>query len=248
VAKIPALGLRQDVGEGLARDVQEGETTVELDVRTDVRDSTSMNVIAEPPATKAPVVLAGAHLDSVPVGPGVNDNGSGVATLLEIAEQLGPRGPANIRFAFWGGEEAGLVGSRYFVDHLDEQEAKEIALYFNLDMLGSPNFERLVYRSGPDSRAVMRLLSAYFKKQGLESSTVELGRSSDHAPFVDRGIPVSGLFSGAGEPGPNGKPYDSCYHERCDDLGNVDFEVLHELADATAYALLTVASDLSLVE
>jgi Zn-dependent M28 family amino/carboxypeptidase len=253
LATIPALGLRKETGEQLARQLDMVQTVVDLSVETEERDSTSENVIAEASGDReGPVIVAGAHLDSVPVGPGINDNGSGVATLLEIAEQ-GPKvwaeGAApNVRFAFWGAEEAGLVGSRHYVNQLDADEADEIALYFNLDMVGSPNFERLVYRGDPETRGVQRLLGRYFRDRNLASSTVEMGRSSDHVPFEDRGIPVSGLFTGAGETAPDGKPYDSCYHERCDDLDNVDVGVLREMANATAYALASVASNPSLVE
>ncbi len=87
------------------------------------------------------VVMAGAHLDSVPEGPGINDNGSGVAAVLETALQLGPSpGIHNaIRFGFWGAEELGLIGSRKYVESLDVNALKDIALYLNFDMLASPN-------------------------------------------------------------------------------------------------------------
>jgi Zn-dependent M28 family amino/carboxypeptidase len=252
-ARIPALGLRRDAGAQLARQAATAEVVVDLVVETEESDSTSHNVIAhENVHLRGPVILFGAHLDSVSVGPGINDNGSGVATLLEIAETLHGgrvkgRAP-KVRFAFWGAEEAGLVGSRHYVDQLDAEEAGEIALYFNLDMVGSPNAERLVYRGDPETRGVQRLVTSYFRDRELASSTVEMGRSSDHVPFEDRGVPVSGLFTGAGEDAPNGRPHDPCYHEACDDLDNVDLRVLHEMADATAYALASVASDPSLVE
>jgi Zn-dependent M28 family amino/carboxypeptidase len=67
-----------------------------------------VNVIAElPGANDDNVVMAGAHLDSVRAGPGINDNGSGSAALLETAQLLAKLRPQNtLRFAWWGAEEA----------------------------------------------------------------------------------------------------------------------------------------------
>ena len=106
-----------------------------------------MNVIAElPGANNDNVVMAGAHLDSVQAGPGINDNGSGSAALLEVAEQLGKLHPQNtLRFAWWGAEEAGLIGSTQYVDSLSDDELARIALYLNFDMVGSPNYIFMTY-------------------------------------------------------------------------------------------------------
>ncbi len=92
------------------------------------------------------VVMAGAHLDSVLDGPGINDNGSGSAALLEAAEQLANVKPRNtLRFAWWGAEESGLVGSTNYVNGLSQAEKDRIALYLNFDMVGSPNYIFMVY-------------------------------------------------------------------------------------------------------
>ena len=79
-------------------------------------------MLAELPGKNADnVVMAGAHLDSVDAGPGINDNGSGSAALLEVAENLGKVKPQNtVRFAWWGAEEASLVGSTYYVNNLSD--------------------------------------------------------------------------------------------------------------------------------
>src|SRR5690606_28644690 len=92
------------------------------------------------------VVMVGAHLDSVAEGPGINDNGTGSAAVLEIAKQMRKVKPKNkVRFALWGAEESGLVGSDYYVANLSEAERAKIALYLNFDMIGSPNYVRFVY-------------------------------------------------------------------------------------------------------
>ena len=100
------------------------------------------NVIAERTgANDDNVVMAGAHLDSVLAGPGINDNGSGSAVLLEIAQQLAHVKLQNtVRLAWWTAEESGLVGSTHYVNSLSEEELGRIALYMNFDMVGSPNY------------------------------------------------------------------------------------------------------------
>jgi aminopeptidase S len=87
------------------------------------------------------IVMAGAHLDSVAEGPGINDNGSGVATLLEVATQLSgsPQVRNTVRFAFWGSEEDDLQGSTHYVQTLSDADRRGIMLYLNLDMLASKN-------------------------------------------------------------------------------------------------------------
>ena len=83
---------------------------------------TSYNLIADlPGGDMSNIVMAGGHLDSVRNGPGINDNGSGSAGLLETAVTLAESDTPptkHVRFAFWGAEEQGLLGSNYYVDHL----------------------------------------------------------------------------------------------------------------------------------
>jgi Zn-dependent M28 family amino/carboxypeptidase len=169
--------------------------------------------------------MAGGHLDSVPEGPGLNDNGSGVAALLEIAEGLGgrrvPDGTA-LRFAFWGAEEVGLVGSRRYVDGLSRAERRRIAAYLNLDMVGTPDGEPAVYDGDAAIEAALR------RRLGPDAPQRDLGGASDHAPFADAGIPVGGIFTGL----------DDCYHRRCDTLDNVDRAVLTTSARAAGAALV----------
>ena len=177
--------------------------------------------------------MAGGHLDSVANGPGLNDNGSGVAALLEAAEELGPQPPgARIRLAFWAAEELGLIGSRRYVRELDDAERRRIAAYLNFDMVGSPNARPAVYSDGDPG--LTRLLRRVAGRRLPEAST---GGSSDHTPFHAAGIPVNGLYTGASEPGPGGEPRDPCYHRGCDRLRNVNRAVLAEMAAAAEEAL-----------
>ncbi len=184
------------------------------------------------------VVMAGAHLDSVAAGPGINDNGSGSAALLETAIQMQKVKPKNtVRFAWWGAEESVLVGSTFYVSSLAPEELDNIALYLNFDMIGSPNFVRFIYDGDgsaglvggagpPGSEDIEALWLDYFGDRGLATEPTAFDGRSDYGPFIAAGIPAGGLFSGAEGiktaaqaatyGGIAGEQYDPCYHEVCD--------------------------------
>jgi Zn-dependent M28 family amino/carboxypeptidase len=192
------------------------------------------NVIAETPGgDERSVVMAGGHLDSVAGGPGINDNGSGAATLIEIAEAIGPDpSGARVRLGFWGAEELGLLGSRQYVRSLSREERRRIRAYINLDMVGSPNAVPELYADGDErlGRVLSRAARGPLGK-------VSAGGSSDHAPFRAAGVPVNGLYTGSTERGPGGRPRDPCYHLACDTLDNVNRPVLLRMARAAARAI-----------
>jgi Peptidase family M28/PA domain len=217
--RIPVLALGSAAGEGL---VGRRATVV---VRAVSERRETANVIAETgPEDGRRVVMAGGHLDSVPAGPGLNDNGSGVAALLHIADRLAGR-ELPLRFAFWGAEEIGLVGSRRYMDGLSRSERQRIAAYVNLDMVGTPDSEPEVYDGAP------RIEQALRRHLPRGTDEVRLEGNSDHASFERFGIPVGGIFTGL----------DDCYHQRCDTLRNVDLEVLARSARATEAALLDLS-------
>ena len=198
------------------------------------RSGRTENVIAETPGGSSDrVVMAGAHLDSVAGGPGINDDGSGVATLIEAAEAIGPRPEGSkVRLGFWAAEELGLVGSREYVRSLDADERRRIRAYLNLDMVGSPNPVAELYSDG-DPRLGRVLRRAVARPLG----GITAGQSSDHAPFQAAGIPINGLYTGSTERAPGGRPRDPCYHLACDTLHDVNRAVLLRMARATARAL-----------
>jgi aminopeptidase S len=159
-----------------------------------------------------------------------------VATLLELAKDarkigLAPR--QSVRFAFSAAEEAGLVGSTHYVESLDDPPS-EIASVINLDMVGSPDAQAFVYEG--DGR-IEKVLTDNVAAEGLDPIPIDLEGRSDHAPFDEAGVPVGGIFTGADEPAPDGKPHDPCYHRPCDTLGNVDIATVERLADALALAV-----------
>jgi Zn-dependent M28 family amino/carboxypeptidase len=204
--------------------------SVDLTIDATTTKGTTQNVIAELGPSSGPVVMAGAHLDSVPGGPGINDNGSGVSALLEIARTFGQRPPGRVRLAFWGAEEEGLIGSRRYVKELSKPERDEMSAYLNFDMLGSPNAVPAVYSDG--DRRIGRLLRRL--NPGPERGIL-VGNRSDSSAF--QGVPINGLYTGATESGPGGKPRDPCYHLPCDTVANVDQAVLLQMARAAARAL-----------
>jgi peptidase M28-like protein/PA domain-containing protein len=189
------------------------------------------NVVAETGAAGAArVVMAGGHHDSVPAGPGLNDDGSGTVALLTIAEHISAaRLPPDtaLRLGFWGAEEIGLVGSRRYVNGLTSDQRQRIVAYVNLDMVGSPGAKPAVYDSGNRIEAMLRRhLPPNAPQERLEGN-------SDHASFEARGIPAGGIFTGL----------DDCYHQACDTLGNVDRDVLALSTRAAEGALLDLANE-----
>jgi Zn-dependent M28 family amino/carboxypeptidase len=257
---IPAVGASAEVGDAL-RDAAEAGALVHLSVQTLIEDRVTGNVIAEragigPGPVANEVVMAGGHLDSVIDGPGINDNGSGTMTILEIALRLAelPPTPRTVRFAFWTGEELGLYGSRHYVESLSEEERDRIVAYLNFDMVASPNYGRLVYDSsgGSTSRDITALFTDYFDALGLTYQLEDLGGGSDHGPFMDALIPVGGLFSGATElktdaqaelfGGEAGEPMSPCYHLACDTTDEINLTALDELSDAAAHVLMMLLS------
>jgi Zn-dependent M28 family amino/carboxypeptidase len=215
------------------------------------------------------VVMVGAHLDSVQRGPGINDNGSGTAVLLEVAEQMAKVKPRNrVRFAWWGAEEAGLVGSTAYVEGLKPWQKDKISLYLNFDMLGSPNPVYFIYDGddsdgvgagpGPEGSAeIEKTFEAFFKARRLPFKGTDFSGRSDYGPFIAEGIPAGGLFTGAEGVktaeeaglwgGTAGLPYDPCYHQACDTYANNDNRALRLNADAAALATLKFAMGTPLV-
>jgi aminopeptidase S len=215
---------------------------------------TGYNLIADwPGGDTNQVVMAGSHLDSVTAGPGINDNGSGSAAILETAlavsrAQYQPT--KHLRFAWWGAEELGMVGSKYYVNSLSSANRAKISDYLNFDMIGSPNPGYFVYDDDP---TIEKTFKDYFAGVGIatEPETEGDGRS-DHSPFKNAGIPVGGLFSGADYiktaaqaakwGGTSGQAFDRCYHASCDTASNIDDTALNRNADALAYAVWTLSS------
>ena len=247
----PVVGIPRDLGLSLVGSAGQ-PTRVRVQRVNETR--TTYNVLAEaaPNRAESDVIVVGAHLDSVPAGPGINDNGSGSATILEMAEELANGKGAlqnTVRFAWWSAEEFGLLGSEAYVDELKADKPAELARIkanLNFDMVGSPNYGRFIYDGdnsyfpvGPGAAAgpkgsgeIERIFQDAFRTQGLASGATPFSGRSDYGPFIAEGIPAGGLFTGAEGTktatmaaafgGVAGQAFDPCYHQLCDNLTGED--------------------------
>ncbi len=268
VVEIPVLDLSYDDGVALI-----GAAGVSVAADTTIVTERTENVVADL-AGKNPdnVVMAGAHLDSVAEGPGIQDNGTGSAAILAVALEMANNKkyvPQNtVRFAWWGAEESGLIGSDEYVFNADfgltQEEYEAIAMNLNFDMIGSPNFIYGVYDADlstfttpsapvpPGSDVLEDLFEAYYTIEGVPYEDTEFSGRSDYQAFINVGIPASGLFTGAEVVktpeqqaiwgGVAGESFDQCYHLACDTIDNVSAEAIEVNVDAVAYALFNVAA------
>jgi Zn-dependent M28 family amino/carboxypeptidase len=264
---IPTIMTSFDVGQSLLDEARAGTVTAHVAVDATTTPNTEYNVIADSRSgDRDRTIVLGAHLDSVEAGPGINDNGSGSSTILEIAEQMAKlKDPRNrMRFAFWGAEEAGLVGSTaYVAEQVDNGGIDEIEANLNFDMVGSPNFVRFVYdgdlsdsppppSGAPNGSAqIEQLFLRYFRSRGLVTDPTAFDGRSDYGPFIANGVPAGGLFTGAEGiktarqeaiyGGFAGLAYDPCYHQACDTFFNLNHTALDQMSDAAAHAAWTLA-------
>lgn len=258
---IPVVGASFAQGVALAQPASTAHVRVRRpETRTDV------NVIAELPGTNNDnVVMAGSHLDAETVGHGINDNGSGSAALLETALMIAKVKPQNtLRFAWWGAEESGLIGSTAYVDGLSAAEQDRIAMYMNYDMVGSPNYIFMVYDADQSSfpppagvpiplgsPAIEDVYESYYTLIGEPYDDTQFSGRSDYQAFIEAGIPSGGLFTGAEGlktaeqqsiwGGTTGAQFDPCYHSACDTFLNFNAHALDVNSDLIAFAELSFA-------
>lgn len=263
-ADLPVLEVSQAVGRQLA-----GTPGLALRMAATTRRErgTTFNVLAESRAGDPDhVVMAGAHLDSVLDGPGIYDNGSGSAAILETAVQMARVTPRHkVRFALWGAEEIGILGATDYVERLEPDALAKIALYLNFDMIASPNAGYFIYDGddsdgigegpGPEGAgAIEKFFEAFYAARGKAFKGTDFDGRSDYGPFIRQGIPAGGIFSGGEDiktaddaarwGGTAGIAFDPCYHAACDGLANLDLAVLDLNSDAVAAATLRYANDL----
>lgn len=211
------------------------------------------NLVADwPGGPSDQTIMFGAHLDGVSAGPGINDNGSGSATLLENALTLAQRNPTmtkHVRFAWWNGEEQGMEGSEYYVGQLGSAQRSAIKAYYNFDMVASTNGGYFINNLNSAASAPMK---EYWDSLNLspEENIEGQGRSDDYS-FQQGGIPTSGYATGASDTktsaqaakwgGTAGRSYDSCYHSSCDTTANINATALDRSADGVAYTMWKTA-------
>jgi len=261
---VPVIGTTAAIGEEQVTLLGSGPVTLHVQTSTMSETRLTWNIIAETATGSSDrVVVVGAHLDSRLEGPGINDNGSGSATILEIAETFAAQARVarnKLRFMWYGGEEFNLLGSTFYVNHLSNEELGQIMAMVNFDMVGSPNFVRFVYdgdgnptgTAGPAGSAFIESLFVdYFNSQNLASDPTPFNGRSDYGPFIANGIPAGGLFTGAEGikteaqaatyGGTAGVAYDICYHQLCDNFNNNSNTALDQMSDAAAHVILVLS-------
>ncbi|MGR4884770.1 M28 family metallopeptidase [Streptomyces sp. LARHCF249] len=268
--KIPTGGITQADGEKLAADAAAGPVEVTLDIRQFRENRTTFNVIAETRGgDEANTVFLGAHLDSVAAGPGINDNGSGSAGILQVAQRLASSQSKiknKVKFAWWSAEEFGLLGSEAYVGGLTEEQKKQIKLYLNFDMIASPNAAYFIYDGdnsdgvgagpGPEGSAqIEKGIADFLDSKNLPHAGTDFSGRSDYGPFIEVGIPSGGTFTGAEGiktadeaakfGGQAGVAYDVNYHAKGDDITNIDQKALDINVDVIADAVGHYAFDLA---
>jgi len=230
---------------------------------------TSKNVVAQT-KTGSPheVIAVGARLDSAASGPGINDNGSGVAAVLETALQLGPLAPVNnaVRFVFWGAE---LNGAMDYVFGMDGDQLNDLAMYLDFTMLGSPNagfFTDDGDQSGPPgagiafgdvpegSAGIERTLAAYLNLAGKRPADMPLSTRTEYHPFMVAGVPVGGMTAGASQTkttvqarlwgGQAGIPFDPNYQSPRDTADNINRDALAIMGSGVAFAVGSYAESI----
>ncbi|MFG3701705.1 M28 family peptidase [Micromonospora sp. NPDC047620] len=229
-----------------------GFTVVKQPCTSGCTSGSGPNVIADwPGGDPGQVIMLGAHLDGVSAGPGINDNASGSATILEIALTLAAQNPTmlkHVRFGWWTDEEQGLNGSDFYVDQLPAAERAKIQAYYNFDMVGSINGGYFINRITSEAGQVLK---AYYDSIGVETEeNYEGAGRSDDASFNAAGIETSGVAAGASyrktaeqvaKWGGTQSAFDPCYHASCDTTGNISDTILDRAGDAATYALWTTA-------
>ncbi|KAG5419400.1 APE3 [Candida metapsilosis] len=232
------------------------ETTLYVD--SYVKNISTINVVADSVfGDHDNIVSLGAHSDSVGAGPGINDDGSGTISLLEVAKQLTKFKINNaVRFAWWAAEEEGLLGSTYYAKHLSKHENSKLRLFMDYDMMASPNYEYEVYdannKDHPNGSGNLRdLYIDWYKLHGLNYTLVPFDGRSDYVGFIEEGIPAGGIATGAEKikdkegkskyGGDVGKAFDPCYHLLCDDLSNPSYEAWGLNTKLIAHSVATFA-------
>jgi Zn-dependent M28 family amino/carboxypeptidase len=245
---VPAGFINLADGEALVELLESGETLeAHFQISQLIEEQITQNVFAETKGGDSEnVIILGAHLDSVQAGPGVNDDGSGTSLLLELFKGLENYDVKNkVRFAWWGAEENGLVGSTYYTDNVTPEEANSILLYLNFDMVSRGYFgvfdgdgSTHGLAGAPGSEVIEKLFVDHLEAQGINVTAAVFTGGSDYATFMSSlEKPVGGMHTGTGV------DQDPCYHQECDTYENANSTVLTINAKAAAHVLATLAID-----
>ncbi|KPM42616.1 Aminopeptidase Y [Neonectria ditissima] len=256
---IATFGLSGKDGKAIVKRINGGEKIDSIAyIDAEVKTISTTNIIAQTrDGDPDNCVMLGGHSDSVAEGPGINDDGSGSISVLEIATQLTKFKVNNcVRFAWWAGEEEGLLGSDHYVEVLPKEENKKIRLFMDYDMMASPNFAYQIYNATNDespagSEELRNLYVDWYEDQGLNYTFIPFDGRSDYDGFIRGGIPAGGIATGAEGiktkkeveqfGGKAGDWYDPCYHQLCDDLSNLNYTAWVVNTKLIAHSVATYA-------
>ncbi|QPG74137.1 hypothetical protein FOA43_001459 [Brettanomyces nanus] len=249
-AVAPSVGISKTLGEyylGLLASGEHLEGSVVVDSFVGIVKT--LNVIAETvEGDPNNIVMLGAHSDSVAAGPGINDDGSGTLSLLEVAKQLTNFKVNNkVRFAWWAAEEEGLLGSNNYAETLTPDENQKIRVFMDYDMMASPNYEYEVYDANDvdnpkGSGELKNLYIDYYTEHGLNYTLIPFDGRSDYVGFIEHHIPAGGIAAGAEKKNVfNGNVLDHCYHQYCDNLDNLAYDAWMINTKLIAHSVATYA-------
>ena len=239
---LPAAQIGRDAAETIRRDLTRGPVRIALELINRITPGAASvnNVIADIPGRDRPDewVLVGAHLDSWDFGTGAQDNATGVAMVLEAARAIAALKPPprrSIRFALWGGEEQGQLGSTaYAMAHASDLD--RVVAVLNTDagtgrQIGwtSPGRDDLVRAVRPLTRDFLNELGA-----GTFDESLRYAFQSDGAPFILAGIPTLDLNA-------DDTKYEDIHHKAADTMERVDARALAVGAAVVAATAYTIA-------
>lgn len=242
---VPGGYINKVDGEALAARIRAGEAVTAYFQQTQtIETKITQNIFTE---TKEGdphnVIMLGGHLDSVVAGPGINDDGSGSSLVLEVKTALEKfRVKNKVRFAWWGAEENGLLGSKAYVASLNTSARNDILTYLNFDMVSRGYFgvfdgDGSTYGlKGPaGSDVIEKIFVDDLTSKGINVTAARFTGGSDYQSFFNIGKPVGGLHTGTGV------DQDACYHQACDVYGNANPNTLTINAKAAAHVVSILA-------
>lgn len=217
-------------GEALVARIQAGEEVTAYFQQTQtIETKITQNIFTETiDGDPENVIMLGGHLDSVVAGAGINDDGSGSSLVLEVKTALENfRVKNKVRFAWWGAEENGLLGSKYYTANLNTSEANNILTYLNFDMVSRGYFgvfdgDGSTYNltAPPGSEFIEKTFVDDMTSKGINVTAARFTGGSDYQSFFNIGKPVGGLHTGTGV------EQDPCYHQACDTIDNPNANTL----------------------
>ena len=239
-AIIPGISVSYEDGSFLQRLVKKhGKVVIKIESNDEIKPMTSWNITGDivGDGLSDQIVMLGSHYDGHDISQGAQDPASGAVAVMETARLLKNHAgklPCTVRFALWGVEEIGLIGSyEYARRHSDNM--KNFRFYFNMDGAGSTTNKGVNLNEWPEIEA---LVNDWQKEIAFDFKTNQsVHAHSDHYPLLLKGIPTGGLESVPKSTG--GRGYG---HTRYDTLDKVSVRELQDAAFLASMVAMRIAS------